>query len=153
MGCSVSAILLMYFLTDCSSVHVRFKLKKVSHRCRGAHHLPAAVTLHHYARLSQSRQAATASPISMQALRRLALHLLAKALRTRPAEDALALYLHDSLRLALAMVLVARSHRLVPRVRRTLHQAACMAQPHQLMLNSKLRRALPTPAARRYFRD
>jgi hypothetical protein len=139
--------------TDSQTVHAKSRLKKVSRLLCGDHPLPAAATPHPYARSSQSHQAATVSPTSTQVPLRLALHPPVKALRTRLAEDVQAPYLHDSLQLVPALALVARSHHLVPRARRTPRQAASMALPHQLMSSSKLRQAPPILAARLYFHD
>jgi hypothetical protein len=134
-------------------VHAKSKLKKASRRLCGDHLLPAAVTPHLFARSFQSLRVATVSPISTQARHRLGLHLPAKVLRTRLAEGAQALYLHDSLRSVPAMAWASHSHRLVPRAPRILHLAACMARPRRTMLTSKPWEALPTPAARHCFRD
>lgn len=139
-------------VTDKNLVLAKFKLKKASRRPCGDHRLPAAATPRLYAKLSQNRRVATASPISTQALRRLASLLPAKALRIRLAEDAQALCLHDSLQLELPMVLVARSRRLARRARRILLQAVYMDRQHRTMLSSKLLQALPIPA-RLCYRD
>jgi hypothetical protein len=147
----VAAISYSFHLTDINLVHARSRLKKASHHLCGDHHLPAAAIPLLYAKLSQSRRAVTAFPISTQALLRLASRHPAKALRTRLAADAQAPYLHDSLPLAPPMVRVARSHHLVLQARRTLHQAACMAHQPRIISSSKLQPA--PPAARHYSQD
>ena len=142
------------YLTDNDLVRARSRLKKASHHCCGDHHPLVAVTLRLSAKLSQSRQAVTASPISTQALHRAALHPPAKALRTPHAEDAQAQFPHDSLLLAPPPVSMAvRNHRLVLRARRTPRQAAYMAPPPQTTSSSKLQPAPPILAARHYFQD
>lgn len=138
--------------TDNYLVHARSRLKKASRRYPGDLHLQAAATLHLCEKSSQNRRVAIASPISMLALHRLDLHLPAKALQIRLAEDAQARFLHDSLPSAPATVSVARNHRLAPEARRTPLLAPCMAQPHQPTPSSKLQPAPPIPAARHYFR-
>jgi hypothetical protein len=141
-------------LTDNDLVHARFRPRKASHLCSGDHHPPAADTRPLSVKSSQSRQAVTASPISMQALHKQALHPPAKVLRTRLVEDAQAQYPHDSLQLAPPMVsTVARNHHLALQAHRILRQAAYMARPHRTTSSSKLRPAPPIPAARHYFQD
>lgn len=145
-------ILSIALVTNDILVLAKSRLKKASRRPCGDHRLPAAATPRLCAKLSQNRRVATASPILTQALRRPASLLPAKALRTRLAEDAQAQYLHGSLRLAPPMVLVAHSHRLAPRARRTLLRAVYMDRQHQTTLSSKLLQAPPIPA-RLCFRD
>ena len=140
-------------VTNQSSAHAKSKLKKASRHLYGVRRHPAAGILRLCARSSPNRQAATAFPTSMRALRRLDLRLRVKALPTRADAHALARSLHASLRSVHPMALVARNHRHALLARRTHHQEAYMDLPLQTTPISKPRLEPPTLAARHCFRD